>query len=176
MSWAACDRLARIARRLDLKERALNWTGAATRLRDQILARAWRPRAGTLSAILDGDRLDATLLLLPELGFLPHGDPRMQATVDTAGRELRRGSYLMRYTDGDDFGAPQNAFLVASFWYVNALADTGRIELAKPSRSCCAGARRSACCPSTSIRRRASCGATSRRPSAWSGSCPARAA
>jgi GH15 family glucan-1,4-alpha-glucosidase len=135
MCWAACDRLARIARRLDVPERADYWARAARSLQVEILERAWRPqrgtRHGTLSSLLDGERLDATLLLLPELGFLPHTDPRMQATFETVSRELRRGSYLMRYTDGDDFGAPQNAFLVASFWFVNALADTGQQSRAR---------------------------------------------
>ena len=131
MCWAACDRLARIARRLANRERAGYWMAAANRLRDRILARAWRPRSGTISAVFEGDRLDASMLLLPELGFLGQEDPRMVATVEAIGRTLRRGSYLMRYADADDFGAPQNAFLVASFWYVNALADAGRREEAR---------------------------------------------
>jgi len=131
MCWAACDRLARIARRLDAPERADHWARAAMHLRAGILERAWRPQRGSLSSVLDGERLDATLLLLPELGFLPHTDPRMKATVETLSRELRRGSYLMRYTDGDDFGAPRNAFLVASFWFVNALSDTGQKSRAR---------------------------------------------
>jgi len=126
MCWSACDRLARIARRLGFPDRVAHWQDAADRLREGILARAWRPGNSTLSAVFDGDHLDATLLLLPELGFLGHEDPRMRATVDAIGAALRRGSYLMRYGDADDFGTPQNAFLVASFWHVNALADTGR--------------------------------------------------
>ncbi|MFO1378312.1 MAG: glycoside hydrolase family 15 protein [Steroidobacteraceae bacterium] len=131
MCWAACDRLSMIAGRLELRDRASSWRTAANRLRDRILARAWRARSGVLSASLDAERLDATLLLMSELGFLSREDPRMRTTLDALGKSLRRGDFLLRYSDADDFGEPRNAFVVASFWYVNALADTGRRDEAR---------------------------------------------
>jgi GH15 family glucan-1,4-alpha-glucosidase len=126
MCWAACDRLARIARRIELDERAAHWEAVAARMRDAIDQRAWRPATSTYSATLDGDRIDASLLLLHEIGFVQPGDARFASTVGAVGRELRRGDFILRYASEDDFGAPTNAFLVCTFWYITALAAVGR--------------------------------------------------
>ena len=74
------------------------------------------------SRTVDGDTLDASLLLLAELGFVAPDDPRFAGTVRAIERELKRGDFIFRYVENDDFGAPQNAFVVCTFWYVNALA------------------------------------------------------
>ena len=73
----------------------------------------------------------ASLLLLAELGFLRADDPRFIATVSAVERELRRGDFVFRYTEPDDFGAPENAFVVCSFWFVDALAALDRREEAR---------------------------------------------
>ena len=70
---------------------------------------------------LGGEGLDASLLLINELGFLPADDPRFVATVKAIGRHLRRGDHLFRYVADDDFGAPENAFNICTFWYIDAL-------------------------------------------------------
>lgn len=70
--------------------------------------------------------MDASLLLLVELGFLEASDPRFAATVSAVENDLRRGDFIFRYVEADDFGAPENAFLVCTFWYVNALATLQR--------------------------------------------------
>ena len=75
--------------------------------------------------------LDATALLLPELGLLPATDPRFLKTLERIGEELRVGDLLFRYKHADDFGAPENAFTICAFWYVNALAAAGRIDEAR---------------------------------------------
>ena len=132
MCWAACDRLARIAARLGLTERAGAW-----RERRRPDSSNYRRRAaGTSSAAtfvstFDGDALDASLLLLAELGFLDADDPRFAATVRAVERDLRRGDFIFRYVETDDFGEPENAFLVCTFWYVNALAALGRRDEAR---------------------------------------------
>jgi GH15 family glucan-1,4-alpha-glucosidase len=69
-----------------------------------------------LAAHFDGDEMDATLLLLGELGFVAGSDPRFQGTVAAVERSLRRGSFLLRYASPDDFEAPQAAFGVCAFW------------------------------------------------------------
>ncbi len=79
----------------------------------------------------DGEALDASLLLLAELGFVHADDPRFAATVDAIERELKRGDFIFRYVERDDFGEPENAFLVCTFWYVNALAAIGRRDEAR---------------------------------------------
>jgi GH15 family glucan-1,4-alpha-glucosidase len=131
MCWAGCDRLARIARQLGLTEREQYWKGHANRLHKEINERAWNPKLGTFVATFDGDTLDASLLRLNELFFVADNDPRFMATVRAIGRELKRGDFVFRYIVPDDFGAPENAFLVCTFWYVNALHAIGDLDEAR---------------------------------------------
>ena len=131
MCWAACDRLAKIAARLGLAQRAAHWRALADRLHRGICERAWSEKRNSFTAAFGGDGLDASLLLLVELGFLAANDPRFASTVAAVERELKKGDFVFRYTEPDDFGAPQNAFLVCSFWFVDALAATGRREEAR---------------------------------------------
>jgi GH15 family glucan-1,4-alpha-glucosidase len=126
MCWVACDRLARIAARLGLADRAEYWRAHAETLRMQILSRAWHAQRGVIAGALDHPDLDASVLLLPDLGLLPASDERFVSTCDVIGRELNRNGYIMRYTAEDDFGPPETAFLVCQFWYIDALAYLGR--------------------------------------------------
>jgi GH15 family glucan-1,4-alpha-glucosidase len=126
MCWAAVDRLGRLARHLGLAEEAADWHDRANRLRDAILAGAWNEEAGSLQEVFGGHGLDAALLLLPEIGLLPPTDPRFVATVEAIERELMRDGLLLRYSAADDFGVPETAFIVCSFWLVDALASIGR--------------------------------------------------
>lgn len=122
MCWAACDRLARIADKLGLAERASYWLDHAKNLHVNISQRAWNAERGAFVSTFDGDAMDASLLLLFEVGFLQATDPRFAATVEAVEKDLRRGDYIFRYVAEDDFGKPENAFVVCTFWYVNALA------------------------------------------------------
>ena len=131
MSWAACDRLAHIAQTLGLDAREKLWTERASTIRELILARAVHPQHGYFVDAFDSDRLDASLLLLADLRFVTADDPRFVATVDAIGRELRQGDYVYRYITPDDFGAPETSFTICSFWYVDALAATGRVAEAR---------------------------------------------
>ena len=131
MCWAACDRLARIANRLELTGRADYWRGHAEAMREVILKRSWNERLGAFVATFDGETMDASLLLLAEVGFLEPADPRFISTVQRVEHDLRRGDFIFRYVEQDDFGTPQNAFLVCTFWYVDALASIGRRDEAR---------------------------------------------
>ncbi len=131
MCWAACDRLARIAAHLGLDERHDFWRQRADLMRTKILERCVHPERGHFVAAFDGEHLDASLLLLAELGFVGADDPRYRATVDAIGATLRRGNYLFRYVVPDDFGAPETSFTICSFWYIDALAATGKIGEAR---------------------------------------------
>ncbi|MEP6764120.1 MAG: glycoside hydrolase family 15 protein [Gemmatimonadaceae bacterium] len=131
MCWAACDRLARIALHLNIADRATHWRSQADTMRATIISGAWNETLNSFGATLNGERIDASLLLLYEVGFLSADDPRFVATVEAVGRELKRGDFVFRYLDEDDFGAPTNAFLVCTFWYVNALAAIGRRDEAR---------------------------------------------
>jgi GH15 family glucan-1,4-alpha-glucosidase len=131
MCWAASDRLARIAAHLGLGDRAKRWRDEAARIRAFVEARCWNPSRGAYVAAVDGEALDASMLLLAELGFVKPADPRFASTVDAIGKELRRGDFVFRYVENDDFGAPDNAFVVCTFWYVNALAQLNRRDEAR---------------------------------------------
>ena len=129
--WAGCDRLARIASRLALPEHAVQWRREADRLHAVISRRAWNPDLDSFVATFEGDHLDASLLLLGELDFLTADDPRFAATVDAIGRHLMRGDLLLRYGVEDDFGRPETAFTICTFWYIDALALLGRRDEAR---------------------------------------------
>ena len=131
MCWAACDRLARMAAALGLLARAQHWRERAQVVRELILARAWSDRRGAFVESLDGEYLDASVLLMAEVGFLPAQDPRFVRTVDALITHLSDGPYLRRYEEADDFGRPEVAFNVCSFWLVDALARIGRPEQAR---------------------------------------------
>lgn len=129
--WAACDRLSQIAARLGIAGRATFWRGQAEPLRQQILARAWSETKGAIVGVLDGEELDASVLLLAELGLVLPQDPRFVGTCEAIGKELRRNGWVMRYAGDDGFGAPETAFLVCSLWYIDALAAIGRGDEAR---------------------------------------------
>ncbi|MCU0759855.1 MAG: glycoside hydrolase family 15 protein [Steroidobacteraceae bacterium] len=131
MSWAGCDRLARIAEHLGLPERARYWRDRAVPMRRELLARAWNAEHGRFSSVLDGAELDATLLLLPEFGLVEGTDPRFLATLGAVQERLGRGRWLMRYAHPDDFGRPETAFTICGFWHVNALYMAGRTAEAR---------------------------------------------
>ena len=131
MCWAACDRLARIARELGLDARRGFWRTAADRIRGEILERAWSKELNSFTSSFGGGEVDASLLLLQELGFVAADDPRFLGTLDRIERDLRRGDYLLRYAWPDDFGVPSSAFAVCTFWYVDALAAVGRLDEAR---------------------------------------------
>lgn len=130
MCWAACDRVARIAPMFG-DGRGEKWRLEADRVRAAVLERAWNPALGSLTSTFGGEHVDASLLLLAGLGFLRADDPRFAGTLAAVERELRRGPYVFRYTAPDDFGTPQTAFTVCTFWYVEALAASGRVQEAR---------------------------------------------
>ena len=131
MCWAACDRLARIAARLGLLDRQRIWSSEAARIREFILARCWNPQLNAFVGAADSDALDASLLLLAELGFIEPSDPRFAGTVEAIEQGLKRGDFVFRYVERDDFGQPQNAFVVCTFWYIDALVQLGRRDEAR---------------------------------------------
>jgi len=131
MCWAGCQRLEAIAAHLGLADRAHYWGATATRLGDELLARAWNPKRKAFTADIDSEELDASVLLLPELGLIEPNDPKFVSTVEVVERELRREQHVMRYVGSDDFGFPETAFLICRFWLIDALWMIGRREEAR---------------------------------------------
>ncbi|HXZ55306.1 MAG TPA: glycoside hydrolase family 15 protein [Burkholderiales bacterium] len=131
MCWAACDRLAKIAARIGLEDRARHWRSRADAMHAAICERAWNAKRSSFASTFGGEHLDASLLLLHELDFLRPDDPRFAGTVRAVEKDLKRGDFVFRYTQPDDFGVPDNAFAVCTFWYVDALASLGRAQQAR---------------------------------------------
>lgn len=131
MCWAACDRLAKIAVHLGLFDRAQFWRGRADAMHAHICAEGFDAQRGHFVDAFGGHRLDASLLLLADIGFVAPHDLRFVATVDAIGHELRRGDALFRYIAPDDFGVPETSFTICTFWYIDALASIGRFDEAR---------------------------------------------
>ena len=131
MCWAGCHRLAAIATRLGIHDRAAHWNRIADPIRDTLLKRAWNDKRGAFTAAFEDDDLDASVLLLPELGLVDAQDPRFIRTVAAMERELVREKHVMRYASADDFGLPVTAFLICRFWLIDAWWSLGRHDEAR---------------------------------------------
>lgn len=131
MCWAAADRAARVARRVrsphvDRLQRS------AADLHRQLLENSWNAARNSFVADYGGQDVDAALLQMVPLRFLPRDDARLHATVDAVRKDLTREGWLLRYAVDDGLGHPQTAFLVCSFWLAEALALLGRSDEARP--------------------------------------------
>ncbi len=131
MCWAACDRLANVAAALGKPSRARFWQQRANRIRAVVEKATWRPESGMFSASFQGNQIDASVLQLLDLRFIHPDDERFLGTLSTMEKELRRGSHMLRYASEDDFGLPQTAFNVCTFWLIEALHLTGRSDEAR---------------------------------------------
>jgi GH15 family glucan-1,4-alpha-glucosidase len=131
MCWAACDRLAKIAQRLQLADRHGYWRKRAEAIRAKILEHAWSEKRQAFAESFGGENLDASVLLMSEVGFIDPKDPRFVSTVDALDRDLGRGSFMLRYKEADDFGEPETGFNICAFWRLDALAKVGRTEEAR---------------------------------------------
>ncbi len=131
MSWAGCNRLAKIAARLGKQQESERWAARAAAMHERILAEAWNSQLQSFVSTFGGDTLDATSLLFAELGLVAADDQRFVGTVNAISAYLRTGDLLYRYRAPDDFGVPTTTFTVCAFWYVNALAAVGRLDEAR---------------------------------------------
>jgi len=131
MCWAACDRLSKAAHKLGLESRTEVWADRARIIRERIEKETFIPEEGRFGASFGGKELDASLLQLVDLGFLEPSDPRQVATFDAIERDLKKGPYLFRYVEPDDFGEPETAFNFCTFWFIEALHLNGRTEEAR---------------------------------------------
>jgi len=131
MNWAACDRLSKIAVALRLPERAVFWRERADLIRAKILEQAWNEKRRAFVESFGGKDLDASVLLMAEVGLIDPRDPRFVATVDALEASLCDGPHMRRYEAPDDFGRPETAFNICAFWRIDALARIGRGQQAR---------------------------------------------
>jgi GH15 family glucan-1,4-alpha-glucosidase len=131
MAWVAFDRGAQIAAALGHERLAASWRGFAARIHAQVLERGYDAERGTFVQYYGGGELDAAVLLIGEVGFLPADDPRFLSTVRVLASELVQQGFLRRYSGAgqvDGLPGTEGAFLACSFWLANALDHCGHRE------------------------------------------------
>jgi len=133
MCWVAIDRGIKLARERDDDERAERWQTAADALSDEIIAKGLDAR-GSFTQYYGTDALDASLLLIPIMGFLPPDDERVRTTVLAIADELTQDGLVLRYrvgTTDDGLSGEEGTFTICSFWLVSALALVGEVGRAR---------------------------------------------
>ncbi len=122
MCWVALDRAVALADDLGDGARPEEWARARDEIRDAVLEKAWSKPAGAYAGAFGSDSLDASVLMMPLVGFLPADDPRMLATIEAVRNRLTDGWLVRRWT-GDTAG-----FVICSFWLVECLALAGKVD------------------------------------------------
>ena len=125
MCWVALDRAISLADRLGPGADPVRWAIARDEIRATVLEQGWSVDAGAYAGSLASDDLDASVLLLPVVGFLPATDDRMWATIEAIERELGNGPLVRRWPDDP------SGFLICTFWLVECLALRGEVDRAE---------------------------------------------
>ncbi|HXX03959.1 MAG TPA: glycoside hydrolase family 15 protein [Xanthobacteraceae bacterium] len=119
MAWVAFDRAIKSAETFGLEGPLDEWRKLREEISDEVCAKGFDPQLGSFVQSYGAKALDASLLMLPAVGFLPVSDPRVKGTVAAIERRLLRNGFVMRYDTGEvDDGLPpgEGAFLACSFW------------------------------------------------------------
>ena len=129
MAWVSLDRMIRDAQRYHLAGDLTKWSALREQIRGDILTKGFDQDRNTFVQSYGGRDLDASLLLIPTVGFLPADDPRMIGTVAAIERELLIDGFVQRYQTGsgvDGLAPGEGAFLACTFWLANAYSRQGR--------------------------------------------------
>jgi GH15 family glucan-1,4-alpha-glucosidase len=140
MAWVAFDRAVR-ATQLGQPGAEVRWREVRDRIHAEVCEKGYDAKRGTFTQYYGSAELDAAVLLIPEVGFLPADDPRVVSTVETIQRELTQDGLVLRYTQPaaaadaqtnvDGLTGSEGAFLACSFWLVNALHMIGSYDEAE---------------------------------------------
>ncbi len=125
MCWVALDRAVRLAPRLGDGADAERWGAVRDEVHSTVVERAWSKSAGAYTGAFGSEHLDASVLLLPVVGFLPATDDRMRATIDMIERELGSGGLVRRWP------SDPSGFLICTYWLVECLALAGETQRAE---------------------------------------------
>jgi GH15 family glucan-1,4-alpha-glucosidase len=134
MAWVAYDRAVRGVEDFGLSGPVDEWKAERDSICDEILKNGWSERRKSFVQSYGGDTLDAALLMIPTVGFLPADDPRVVATVDAIQRDLMEDGLLLRYRPEeakDGVAGAEGTFLVCTFWLADALCMIGRYDEAE---------------------------------------------
>jgi len=138
MAWVAFDRAVKVAE-LGRPGAEARWREVRDKIHAEVCDKGYDAKRGTFTQYYGSTELDAAVLLIPEVGFLPPHDPRVVSTVETIQRELTKDGLVLRYTqpaaaaaggqaEVDGLTGSEGAFLACSFWLVNALHLIGRFD------------------------------------------------
>lgn len=135
MAWVAADRLLKMAQESGYVAELEGLRRMRDEIHEEVCQKGYDARRNTFTQYYGSAQLDAALLLIPQVGFLPASDPRVVGTVNAIQRELVQDGFVMRYIPDKDAadGLPpgEGAFLACSFWLVTDLALIGRLDEAK---------------------------------------------
>jgi GH15 family glucan-1,4-alpha-glucosidase len=131
MAWVAADRAVRMVEKLGYTGPVERWRAMRDRIHAEVCDKGFDPERGTFTQSYGSRELDAALLLIPIIGFLPPEDPRVIGTIDAIKRELTTDGFVLRYptsksNDIDGLPGAEGVFLACSFWLAEALALIGR--------------------------------------------------
>ncbi|MDX1547227.1 MAG: glycoside hydrolase family 15 protein [Rhodothermales bacterium] len=132
-AWVGLTRAAELSRQMSADAPTERWQREAEAIRAEVMEKAWNPDAGAFTQYYGGTALDASVLVMPSVGFVHAGDARFQQTIEAVVEGLAAGPYplLYRYLSEDGVGGPEGAFLLPSFWLVEALALAGDFRRAR---------------------------------------------
>jgi GH15 family glucan-1,4-alpha-glucosidase len=133
MAWVAMDRACRMAEGFNLKAPVARWKKVRDHIHAEVLEKGYNERVGAFTQYYGSEALDASVLMIPLVGFLPATDPRMKSTIDAIGRHLTEDGFVLRYKateahDVDGLQGHEGAFLACSFWMADCLHLVGRHE------------------------------------------------
>jgi GH15 family glucan-1,4-alpha-glucosidase len=134
MAWVVFDRAVRLAERFELEAPLERWRQVRDEIHAEVCERGYDPERRTFTQFYGSKELDASVLNIPLVGFLPGDDERVTGTIDAVWKELGRDGFVSRYSTAetdDGLSGDEGQFLACSFWLVNALARNGRVEEAR---------------------------------------------
>ena len=136
LCWVALDRAIALAPELGMHAEVDRWTAERDEIREAVLTRGWSEARQAYAQSFESDDLDAALLLMPILGFLPATDERMRSTIDAIADGLTDDGLVLRYRNeeglnADGLSGEEGTFVICSFWLVSALVKAGEIDRAE---------------------------------------------
>jgi len=132
MCWSALDRGIRLAEELGRKAPLEEWKNTREKIRGALEERGYDRRRGVFVQAFDYEDMDASLLLLPQTGFVDYRDERMLRTTDAVQKELEKDGLLLRYPAGNDgMQGTEGVFCCCAFWLAECLACQGRLDRAR---------------------------------------------
>ncbi len=131
MCWVAVDLGLKIAQNRGMDAPLSKWIKARDEIKSAVLKKGFNPKLNSFVQSFGSKNLDATNLLLPLLGFLPFDDPRIEGTIQATKKHLMKNGLVYRYTDSDGLPGQEGAFVLCTFWLVDALALSGKVNEAE---------------------------------------------